>query len=417
MRRKTKSATPSSGVVIPRADHPISRNAISANALKVLYRLKDEGYDAFLVGGGVRDILIGRLPKDFDIATNAHPEKIRKCFRNSRIIGRRFRLVHVFFPDEIIEVSTFRANAAESSRPDTKMIKSDNTFGTIEEDAWRRDFTVNALYYNINDFSMVDYTNGMPDIKAKLIRMIGDPTQRYHEDPVRLLRALRFAAKLNFTLEKNTEAALIQLSHLLQHVPASRLFDEILKLFFDGSAWATYQKLLEYNYLCVLFPSISYVMTAHKNKINETLIELALKATDERFMAGLSVNPAFLLAVLLWPVLSSELIKMKNKKSKFYSRLHIMIDDVIAAQTKVIMIPKRLQFIIRDIWILQFYLEAQRPGRIKTISQHRYFRAAVDFMELRAKAGETSPDQFNWWHAFQLATPSAQNEMIEKLCA
>ncbi|OGT46922.1 MAG: hypothetical protein A3E82_02625 [Gammaproteobacteria bacterium RIFCSPHIGHO2_12_FULL_38_11] len=420
LRRNAHHIESEAHVIVPRANHSISRAAISPNALKVLYRLKEEGYDALLVGGGVRDILLGRLPKDFDVATNAHPEKIRKIFRNSRIIGRRFRLVHVFFPDEIIEVSTFRANTTEDTDEvrsnQTKMIASDNTFGTIEEDAWRRDFTVNALYYNINDFSVVDYTQGLPDLSKKLIRIIGDPSQRYHEDPVRLLRALRFAAKLNFNLEEKTQSALLKLPHLLQHVPASRLFDEILKLFFDGNARVTYLKLQEYGYFHVLFPSVARIISAHNNKISEKFIALAMSTTDERFLSGQSVNPAFLLAVMLWPVLSNEFIHIKNKKTKFYSRLHHLIDEVILTQVKVIMIPKRMQFIMRDIWILQFYLEAQRPSRIESVFQHRYFRAAIDFMELRVQSGEIFPEKFNWWHTFQYAERNAQQKMIEELC-
>lgn len=226
--------------VIPRVAHSLSREKISPNALKVLYRLKQVGYASYLVGGAVRDLLLDRQPKDFDVVTDARPEAIRKLFVNSRIIGRRFRLLHVFFPEEIIEVSTFRANAQEDDQSIHEndeaalMLASDNTYGTIEEDAWRRDFTVNALYYNIADFSVVDYTGGMNDLKNKTIRMIGDPVQRYHEDPIRLLRAIRLAAKLNFKIDLQTEAPLKNLSHLLQHVPESRLFDELLKLFLSN---------------------------------------------------------------------------------------------------------------------------------------------------------------------------------------
>jgi len=226
--------------LIPRDKHSLTRKNISPNALKVLYRLKKFGYASYLVGGGVRDLLLNRRPKDFDIATDGPPEALRKLFTNSRIIGRRFRLLHVFFPGEIIEVSTFRANEqadeGESSEDDDAdapvMIAAENTYGTIEEDAWRRDFTVNALYYNIADFSVIDFTSGMLDLKHRIIRMIGDPVQRYHEDPIRLLRAIRLAAKLRFKIHPQTETPLKMLSGLLQHVPESRLFDELLKLFF-----------------------------------------------------------------------------------------------------------------------------------------------------------------------------------------
>ncbi|OGT43854.1 MAG: hypothetical protein A3F13_05545 [Gammaproteobacteria bacterium RIFCSPHIGHO2_12_FULL_40_19] len=420
--RRTKKITKTSRDVIARPDHTVSRDAISQNALKVMYRLKDAGYAAFLVGGGVRDILLGRQPKDFDVATDAHPEAIRELFRNSRIIGRRFRLVHVFYDGEIIEVSTFRANATEPTtrtqtqiHAETGMIFRDNTYGTVEEDAWRRDFTVNALYYNIADFSLVDYTRGLTDLKHRLIRIIGDPVQRYHEDPVRLLRAIRFAAKLDFTLEKETEIALKALPHLLQHVPTSRLFDECLKLFFEGNAFATYQKLLHYHYLGALFPQTLQVLHLHKNKVHEKLIHLAMKATDERLRADNSVNPAFLLAVLLWPVLQQELTKMKNKKVKFYLRLHQLMSDIIHRQVEAMMIPKRLQFAIQAIWVLQFQLQKRRQSRILNVFHHRYFRAAFDFMGLRVQANEISSTEYEWWRQLQLMDTEKQEAMIAEL--
>lgn len=417
--RRPKKIDQTSCDVIARADHTISRDNISPNALRVLYCLKDAGYAAFLVGGGVRDILLGRQPKDFDVATDAHPDAIRNLFRNSRIIGRRFRLVHVFFHGEIIEVSTFRANVIEETRTiknsETGMIHRDNTYGTIEEDAWRRDFTVNALYYNIADFSVVDYMHGMYDLKHRLIRMIGDPTQRYHEDPVRLLRAIRLSAKLKFNVETETESALKSLSHLLKHVATSRLYDECLKLFFEGNASLTYQKLLHYHYMGVLFPQTMNVLHAKKDMFAEKLIQLAMDATDARIQSGNSVNPAFLLAVLLWPVLQAQLSTMQNKKDKFFFRLFQMISDIIKTQVNAMMIPKRLQFAIQAIWILQFQLEKRRKSRIYNTYQHRYFRAAFDFMGLRVQAGEMTSDCFDWWEKFQSVNASEQQKMIEVL--
>lgn len=410
--------TPQLQTHIPRAQHIISRDWISPNALKVLYRLKDAGFSAYLVGGGVRDILLKHTPKDFDVATDAHPEEIRAIFRNSRIIGRRFQLVHVFFGAENIEVSTFRANTIEETKTNDTvlpMIHRDNTFGTIEEDAWRRDFTINALYYNIADFSLVDYTNGFADLKNKLIRIIGDPAQRYHEDPVRLLRAIRFAAKLDFQLEEKTELTLRALTHLLQHVPPSRLFDECLKLFFEGNAWVTYQKLLHYNYLSVLFPQTTYVLQNKKNKTNEQLIELAMTSTDTRIQENNSVNPAFLLAILLWPVLQMRIATIKNKKIKFYFQLHQFIHDIMKTQLQSIMIPKRFQFAMQTIWIMQFQLEMRRKSRIFVVFHHRYFRAAFDFMGLRVKAGEISSEIYDWWQEFQFSDAKTQEKMIEGL--
>jgi poly(A) polymerase len=420
-RRLFRRPKATSGHVIARADHTISRSVISSSALKVLYRLKEAGYEAYLVGGGVRDTLLGRKPKDFDVATDAHPEAVRKVFRNSRIIGRRFRLVHVFFGDEIIEVSTFRANMAEDARSETTvhaetgMIKRDNTYGTMEEDAWRRDFTVNALYYNIADFSVVDYMNGMQDIKYRLIRIIGDPKQRFHEDPVRLLRAIRLAAKLQFDIEKETESAVKTLSHLLKHVATARIFDECIKLFFDGNAWITYQHLVHYHYMDALFPQTMKILRGQKNKINDELVRLVMQSTDTRVALNESVNPGFLYAVLLWPVLQSHITRMKNKKDKFYMRLHQLIHDVITKQVETVLISKRFQFVIQTIWILQFHLIKRRPNRIMTIYENRYFRAALDFMGLRVQAGEITGEHFEWWKRFAALSPEEQEKMVEQM--
>lgn len=416
--RRSKKIT---GCVIPRSEHTISRSSITPNTLKVLYRLKDAGFSAFLVGGSVRDILLGRKPKDFDVATDAHPEEVRAIFRNSRIIGRRFRLVHVFFGPEVVEVSTFRANIVEDLRTDTKihaetgMICRDNTYGTIEEDAWRRDFTINALYYNIADFSVVDYMQGMHDLKHRLIRIIGDARQRFHEDPVRMMRAIRLSAKLQFHIEPETETAIKTLTHLLKHVPPARLFDECLKLFFESYAWITYQHLMHYRYMDALFPQTTHVLRAKKNKIQENLIRLALQSTDTRVQLNESVNPAFLFSVLLWPVVQSHIDKMKNKKDKFYMRLHQLMHDILKKQMETAMIPRRLQYAMQAIWLLQFQLEKRRPNRIMTIYQQRYFRAALDFLELRVQAGETSSEDFEWWKHFALLDSAGQEKMIEQM--
>lgn len=406
--------------VITRRKHRISRELISPNALKVLYRLKEAGYSGYLVGGGVRDILLSRTPKDFDITTDAHPEEVRRLFKNSRIIGRRFRLVHVFYKHEIIEVSTFRANAEPSTHgvkntEMTTMIAHDNTFGTIEEDAWRRDFTVNALYYNIADFSVLDYTGGRHDLKKKLIRVIGDPVQRYHEDPVRMLRAVRLAAKLSFSIEIKAAEALFELTHLLTHVPAARLFDETLKLFFEGYAFAAYEKLNYYEVMPILFPDTMRALKQEKRPVGKALVVLAMKATDERLSKDMSVNPGFLFAVLLWPVLQQAILRIKNRQRKFFMQLHQAIGDVLNRQVNVVMIPRRFQSMIQSIWLLQFYMERRRPKRVLSTMNHRYFRAALDFLELRSKANECDGSLFRWWSEFYGADTKHREEMIEVL--
>lgn len=406
---------------IARKHHSISRKDISENALKVLYRLNASGFKAYIVGGGVRDLLLKRKPKDYDVATDAHPDQIRDVFRNSRVIGRRFKLVHVFFPDEIIEVSTFRANVVEKfdKHLDLEdqdeapiMLQADNTYGTMEEDAWRRDFTVNALYYGIEDFALTDYTGGMQDLKKKSIRMIGDPLQRYHEDPVRLLRAIRLAAKLNFNIEAKTKGPLLKLAHLLQHVPKARLFDELLKLFFEGYSLAVYEKLKAYGYFKALFPHLDSLLNEKRWK---KLIDLALKASDARFAEGKSLNPAFLLAIFLWPLVQKLLNDQKHSKVPFFHRLNNAMAQALSLQCETMMIPRRFTATMQAIWLAQYHLERRRKSRIIRIMEQRYFRAAFDFLMLRADAGEPLREVANWWQKIQSMNSSQQDKMIKDL--
>ena len=383
------------------------------------------GHDAYLVGGGVRDLLLHRRPKDFDIATNASPEVVRQIFRNSRLIGRRFRLVHVYFRNEIIEVSTFRANAEESFKEqhlnDTKgkrpaALLQDNTYGTIEEDAWRRDFTINALYYNIADSTVIDYTGGMSDLRHRLVRIIGDPTQRFHEDPVRLLRAIRMAAKLGLSIEVSTQEPLLRLQSLLRHVASSRLFDEAMKLFFEGYAFSTYELLVKTGYFQALFPDVAEQIINQQKKKYQQLIELAMRATDERFASRKSLNPGFLLSILLWPLVQESLNKHVKQYGKFFPALHYGINVTLDKQLMNLMIPRRLTNMMRSIWILQYHLEKRRPTRIDRIYFQRYFRAAFDFLVLRAKSGDPIQASVDWWREFQEQDDAvARENMIQRL--
>ena len=412
--------------IIRRRNHSISRDDISPNALKVLYRLSKAGYEAFLVGGGVRDMLLGLHPKDFDIATNARPLDIRKLFRNSRLIGRRFRLVHVFFPNEIIEVSTFRANAEEYLKEELDemgeseslkpfILMNDNTYGTIKEDARRRDFTVNALYYNITNFSVLDFADGIEDLRKGLIRMIGNPTQRYREDPVRLLRAVRLAAKLNFKIHPDTEAPLLQLHGLLRHVPTARLFTELLKIFFKGYAYRSYQLLMRTNYMRALFPEMIAFIEKDQNSRHQNLITLALKATDERYYKNQTLNPGFLLAIFLWPVVQ-ELIKQHlNKHKRLFSSLYHGVNHALYLQTRTLAIPRRLTTMIRSVWLLQYHLERRRCNRICRIAQQRFFRAAFDFLELRERSGEPLTKIVCWWRIFRDCNTEQREQLINEL--
>ena len=411
----TKGSTDihSTATVIPRPEHPISRVNISPNALKVLYRLKDSGYEAHLVGGGVRDLLLGREPKDFDIATDAHPEDVRRLFRNCRLIGRRFRLAHVMFGREVIEVATFRAlheaGADKSVQhiDDEGRIVRDNVYGDIEGDAFRRDFSVNALYYNIADYSIIDYTGGMADIEAGLLRIIGDPDIRYREDPVRMLRAVRFATKLGFRLEAATEAPIRQLAALLGDIPPARLFDEMLKLFMSGKALANFEMLRQYNLFGQLFPLTEQSLGREDNYF-QALVSQGMKNTDARIEQDKPVTPAFLFAVFLWQPVQERAAQLEAEGQHPAQALQHAGSQIIAEQARVMATPRRFSLPMREIWMLQLRLETRGGRRSKRVLSHPRFRAAYDFLLLRAEAGEVPVETGDWWTAYQQENPQEQ---------
>ncbi len=390
--------------VIPRSQHGISRRDISKSALKVLYRLHDAGFRAYLVGGGVRDVLLGRHPKDFDIATDALPEEISRLFRNSRLIGRRFRLVHVHFGGHIVEVATFRAeHSKELQDPslararEDGMILRDNVYGTLEEDVFRRDFTINALYYNIADFSLLDYVDGLSDLKNKIIRIIGSPIQRYREDPVRILRAIRFAAKLNFNIHKESEEPIFELNHLLANVPSARLFDEYLKLFLSGHAVKSFELLRHYGIFAILFPETENILAEVKAQA-EKLLRQAFANTDQRVEEDKPVNPAFLLAAILWPPFQQEIEKRIQSGENVHAVFYEVAEEILHKQRGVFSIPRRLTQVIRDIWSFQFRLEKRGGSRAQQLYTHPRFRAAYDFLNLRHVSGETEVESLlAWW--------------------
>lgn len=380
-------------IIIPRKEHNLSRSKVNTNALKVLYHLKKGGFAAYLVGGCVRDLLLGLEPKDFDVATNAAPEDVRKLFRNCRLIGRRFRLAHIYFGRQIIEVATFRGKT-QHHHPETGMILRDNIYGTIEEDAWRRDFTINALYYNSKDFSIVDFTGGMQDLNNKVIRMIGEPKERYHEDPVRMLRALRLSAKLNFTLDPETKKPIANLAGLLQNVPQARLFDEIIKWFVSGHSFETFKLLRQYGLFAVLFPQTEVILTCEKNL---KLLAQGFINTDQRIAEQKPLNPAFLFAVLLWPSLQKRIIQGQEQGLRLFPVLHQAMPEVLHRQTEHITIPLRLRRMIKEIWLLQYRLQQKNAKKIAQTLQQPRFRAGYDFLLLRAEAGEKVKALANWW--------------------
>ncbi|MEO8402227.1 MAG: polynucleotide adenylyltransferase PcnB [Gammaproteobacteria bacterium] len=401
--------------IIPRKDHTISRDNINRNALKVLYRLNSGGYGGFLVGGCVRDLLLGRRPKDFDIATDARPEDVRKLFKNCRLIGKRFRLAHIVFGKEIIEVATFRTHHEKAPEHHAKMhegmIIRDNVYGDIEDDVWRRDFTINSLYYNIADFSVVDYTNGMQDIKDKMLRMIGDPDQRFHEDPVRLLRAVRFMGKLDISISPETEAPLTQLSHLIQNVSSARLFQEVLKLFQEGATAPTFKLLQKYRLLEQLFPQTVACLNQPET---EKLLEEALTNTDQRIQEGKTVSPAFLLAVLLWHPVMRYVAQIQTEELPPYIAIEKAMQHVIKLQTKQLAIPRTLLVSIREICLLQHHFLHRHGSRPHRTLEHPRFRAAYDLLLLRIKAGEPVGEIGDWWTQFSEGDTAQREKLLKE---
>ena len=393
--------------IIKRSGHNVSRNDISSAALKVLYRLHKSGYQAFLVGGGVRDAMLELHPKDFDIATNATPEEVRSLFSNCRLIGRRFRLAHVRFGREIIEVATFRAAANhkddDSAHDIEGRILRDNVYGEIEEDVWRRDFTCNALYFNIADFSIWDYVGGFKDIKRKRIVFIGDPVQRVREDPVRMLRAVRFAGKLNFTIEDSAVKAIREHTALLTNVPAARLFDEFLKLFQSGFAELTFDLLKEYNLFGKLFPATEEELSNDASFLK--FIRAALQNTDKRVATGKSVTPMFLLGVFLWvPIKRLAEARCLEEKISESQAISIAAYEIVSQQQRRISIPKRFSVPMREMLALQPRFRVLRGKRAMNFLEHRRFRAAYDFMLLQSKVGQADKTLAKFWTDVQTQT-------------
>jgi len=370
----------------------------------VLYRLKSAGYQAHLVGGGVRDLLLGREPKDFDVATDASPEQVRQVFRNCRLIGRRFRLAHVHFGREIIEVATFRAGSdgdeATNRQTDEGMLLRDNVYGNIEQDALRRDFSVNALYYNIADFSIIDYAGGVEDLNAGVLRLLGDPETRYREDPVRMLRAVRFAAKLGFRIAPETEQPIRELAPLLAEVPAARLFEEVLKLFLAGTAVGAFEKLRQYGLFAELFPATESCLEQLEHEFPLTLVIKGLENTDSRVLADKPVTPAFLFGVLLWEPVRRRAAELEAAGEAPYQALQRATGELMPQQIERVSLPRRFSTPMQEIWTLQARFRNTRGKRPNRLLSHPRFRAAYDFLLLRASAGEADPELAAWWTAF-----------------
>ncbi len=420
--------------IIPRDEHTVSRRYISENALNVLRKLESAGFQGYLVGGGVRDLLLDKRPKDFDIATDATPEELRKLFRNSRIIGRRFKIVHLRYGREIIEVTTFRAphdvnveidesasrrgiRNLDSAHSTAGMILRDNVYGNVDEDALRRDFTVNALYYTTKDFSILDFSTGMQDLKERKIRMIGDPVARYKEDPVRMLRALRFSAKLDFDIEESTLKPIDELAYLLESISPARLFDETIKLLASGQAEATFALLRKYqpgNYLFA--PTLRALLTSFRGRDQAAeLLQLALRNTDNRLAEGKSVTPAFLYAALLWPVLRLKLELHPVPKLSPLQQFNAAANSAIAEQLTYTSIPKRFTQVTKEIWELQSRLETRNRRAAEGVFEHPRFRAAYDFLLLREEGGENLGGVGAWWTEFQEGDEELREQLLQHL--
>jgi poly(A) polymerase len=461
-------AAPRLAQIIPRDSHPISRSKIAPEALRVLYRLREAGFEAYLVGGCVRDLTLGLEPKDFDVATNALPEQVKRLFRNCRLVGRRFRLAHVFFGREIIEVATFRASGAPSqgdepvldaaddeldldagegvgddgddsadlvddgplldSRDvhdfdeslervvdDSGRILRDNVYGTIDDDIWRRDFTCNALYYNIADFSVWDYCDGFADVKAKRLRLIGDPETRYREDPVRMLRAARFEAKLGFHIEPATAEPIARLRDLLEGVPPARLFDETLKLFLTGHGAESYRVLRDRGLLEVLLPSVAAFARKHPGSAPERMLIQGLANTDARVKADRPVTPSFLFALLLYGPIGLAIEQRPRSEWQEIGTILDAVDSVMRDIYRRVAVHRRFILGVRDMFALQPRLEAPRGRRALRTLEHPRFRAAFDLLQLRAEFGMADRALVDWWNRLQSASPEQRAAMSEAL--
>ncbi|MCH9696807.1 MAG: polynucleotide adenylyltransferase PcnB [Gammaproteobacteria bacterium] len=401
------------------SEHDFNLDSISSNAIKVVRRLNSQGHQAYLVGGCVRDLLLDREPKDFDVATSALPEEVRQLFRNSNLIGRRFRLVHIRYGREIIEVATFRgsgdSNVQQKSshqvHEDGRILR-DNVYGSMNEDAIRRDFTINALYLDPEQETVLDRIGGMTDHDNRIIRLIGEPEERYREDPVRLLRAVRFSSKLDFEIEPATLQPIAFLGALLQSVPQARLYEEILKLFLSGHAQKTYAGLCRNDLLRHLFPQTDQLLNQAGNESLQQLIELALKSTDSRVRDNKPVTAYFLFAAFLWGSIEKTILDLAGSENEYLAIQNAM-NEVLRLQAKAVSLPKRASIPMREVWTLQSRFRQRRGGKPHRLLEHPRFRAAYDFILLRAETGAIQPEIAEWWTRFQSVSAAQRRKMTQ----
>lgn len=402
-------------------EHQLNTKLISHNALKVIASLQNAGYAAFLVGGGVRDLLLKGTPKDFDVATDATPEQTKQLFRSALLIGRRFRIVHVRFGREVIEVTTFRGSHQEAKstkeavQAESGILLRDNVYGDVVSDALRRDFTINALYFEPSACEVLDFSTGVTDLKNRVIRIIGDAEKRYREDPVRMLRALRFSAKLGFSIEDNTAQPIQQLGHLLNDVPSARRFEEVLKLFLGGAATATLEQLKHYDLFQYLFPGTDYCYKKTSEQEQKLIVQAAIN-TDKRIRQRKRITPAFIYAVFLWLPLQAAIRKLKESNPQLATTQAIQMaaQGVISQQLSATAIPKRFLIPMREIWQLQVRLQKRDGKRALSLLEHPRFRAAYDFLLLREESGEDLNNLGAWWTKIQVADEAQQEALIRE---
>jgi poly(A) polymerase len=389
---------PTEPSVLGPAEHGIDLKLLSPNAIRVTQTLQEAGFKAFVVGGAVRDLLLGVKPKDFDIATDATPEQVKRLFRRAFIIGRRFQIVHVMFGQELLEVTTFRGAGSTSAPKDEHgRVLRDNNFGPQHEDAARRDFTINAMYYDPATESVLDYHGGIADIRDKVLRIIGQPEARYREDPVRMLRVVRFAAKLQFKIEATTRAPIPVMAPLIDNVPAARIFDEMLKLLMSGHALACLQELRAAGLHHGLLPLLDAVL---EQPIGMKFVTLALDSTDSRIKAGKGVSPGFLFASLLWHQVLEKWNAYRAAGESPIPALHLAADDVLEGQTENLALQRRITTDMRDIWAMQPRFERRTGKAPYKLLENPRFRAGFDFLLLRCESGELEQELGDWWAAF-----------------
>ncbi len=411
-KNSAQNSDPTQPVVLGPGQHGIDPALVSANAVRVTKTLQDAGFKAFIVGGAVRDLLLHVKPKDFDVATNATPEQVKRLFRRAFIIGRRFQIVHVMFGTDLIEVTTFRgASVDEAPKDEHGRVLRDNTFGLQHEDAIRRDFTINAMYYDPATQAVLDYHGGMQDIRSGTLRIIGAPEARFREDPVRMLRVVRFAAKLKFTIDPETAAPIAVMAPLINNVPSARVFDEMLKLLMSGQALACLQQLRKEGLHYGLLPLLDVVL---EQPIGEKFVTLALDGTDARIRAGKPVSPGFLFAALLWHQVVEKWKAYQATGEYPIPALHLAADDVLHAQTDKLALQRRIASDMRDIWAMQPRFERRSGKAPYRLLENERMRAGYDFLLLRCASGEIDAELGEWWTAFMAADSAGREQLLAK---